>query len=194
MLFCHLSGMFLNYLWDSYQHRPLLGKYSIEANSNQLKIKKKILSDKVKLEPPPPSDWCTGLGWVVCSLLMFVLRVFFYCLVGNPISDGCINPAAGRHLLFDLQLSYVRVAGATNGQWPDHTSCLTSTFCSLQSFLGSKTDFDWRFACSLAEKKIYPINVHFFSCWYRNQHCLKSWHLQWNYKIRSPLQWFFKTK
>ena len=151
MLFCHLSGMFLNYLWDSYQHRPLLGKYSIEANSNQLKIKKKILSDKVKLVPRrnhhSPSDWCTGLGWVVCSLLMFVLRVFFYCLVGNPISDGCINPAAGRHLLFDLQLSYVRVAGATNGQWPDHTYILGDFNCLFTSiFFGIKNRF-WLALC-----------------------------------------------
>ena len=30
-------GMFLNYLWGWYQQRPRLGKYSIDANSNQLK-------------------------------------------------------------------------------------------------------------------------------------------------------------
>ena len=48
-----------------------------------------------------------------------------------------------------------------NGQ-TIHISCLTSTVCFLQSFLGSKTEFDWRFACNLAKKKIYPINVHFF--------------------------------
>ena len=37
MFFCHLSRMFLNYLSDSYQRRPPLGKYSTYANNNQLK-------------------------------------------------------------------------------------------------------------------------------------------------------------
>ena len=138
MLFCHLSGMFLNYLWDSYQHRPLLGKYSIDANSIQLEIKINIVSDKVTRNHTLP-EWRMPIygPWMGCVFSINVCTAGLLVLPGGKPNIGQMHKSSC-HLLFDLQLSR-RVAGATNGGQTAYISCLTSTV-HLNLFLGQHRD------------------------------------------------------
>ena len=109
MLFCHLSGMFLNYLWDSYQHRPLLGKYSIEANSNQLKIKKQILSDKVKLVPR--RYWLLHGPWMGCMFSINVCTAGLLLLPGGKPNIGRMHKSSCRPAPFIWLTTVLREGG-----------------------------------------------------------------------------------
>ena len=145
MLFCHLSGMFLNYLWDSYQHRPLLGKYSIEANSNQLKIKKKILSDKVKLVPR--RYWLVHGPWMGCVFSINVCTAGLLLLPGGKPNIGRMHKSSCRPAPF-IWLTTVLREGGRCYKWtmarPHILSDFNFLFTSI--FFGIKNRF-WLALC-----------------------------------------------